>query len=152
MLIGDFNAHSTVWNPGATSRRDAAALEELIEIYELYVNNDSDVPTRSKTTPGKSIIDLAITFPEMEALSAWYVDSEHPTTSDHELIVVEWEEMGRPPSEVSNEVTGWDIAALLADAEASEEAAKMWKRESELREKLTDSCEREEVAEKAVWF
>jgi hypothetical protein len=41
---------------------------------------------------------------------------------------------------------------LLADAEASEEAAKMWKRESELREGLTDSCERENMAEKAVWF
>ena len=89
MLVGDFNAHSAVWNPGTATRRDAAVLEELIEIYELYVNNNSDVPTRPKVSPELSIIDLAITSPEMEALSAWHVDSEHPSDSDHELIVVE---------------------------------------------------------------
>ena len=43
-------------------------LKKLIEIYELYVNNDSDVPTRLKVSLELSIIDLAITSSEMGVL------------------------------------------------------------------------------------
>ena len=53
---------------------------------------------------------------------------------------------------MSKKVTEWDIADLLADAEESEKAATIWKRESECREWLTDRCGEAEIAEEAVWI
>ena len=152
LLIGDFNAHSTVWNPRSRTRANAAPLESLIDIYELFVNNDPEVPTRPKQTPGLSIIDLAITSPELGPLATWYVDSEHSTPSDHELIVVEWDEMGQPIGNQPREVTGWDIEGLLADLDALEAASKDWKSNGEGRPALTDGCVQSDVAEEAAWI
>jgi len=65
----------------------------LIECYSLQVENDLDMPTRPKLTPGISIIDLVLTSQELGPLQLWAVDTEHQTGSDHELIVLEWEKM-----------------------------------------------------------
>jgi len=59
-MLGDFNAHSVVWNPRALTRANAGPLETIIDTYRLFVNNDLDVATRPKNTLGNSIIDLAI--------------------------------------------------------------------------------------------
>lgn len=42
LILGDMNAHSPMWNPHCQTRKNAGPLEELIESYELIVNNDSD--------------------------------------------------------------------------------------------------------------
>ena len=69
-------------------------MEELIETHEILVNNDTDFPTR----PGSreiSIIDLALTSPDLGLLRVWEIPEEYPSLSDHELIVLEWEDKVR---------------------------------------------------------
>ncbi len=46
LIVGDINAHSTMWNPHCRQPKNAGPLEELIEGFELIVNNDTDFPTR----------------------------------------------------------------------------------------------------------
>ena len=45
LIIGDMNADSPMWNPHCRQNVNAGPLEELIESYELIVNNDTDFPT-----------------------------------------------------------------------------------------------------------
>jgi hypothetical protein len=88
LLLGDFNAHSTIWNPRAQARANAGPLEAVIEFYGLYINNDPNAATRPKNSPGVSIIDLALSTQELGPLQSWFIDSCYPTPSDHELIVI----------------------------------------------------------------
>ena len=46
LLSGDMNAHSPSWNPHWVRRQNAVPLEDLIDKYELIVNNNTDYPTR----------------------------------------------------------------------------------------------------------
>ena len=67
LIVGDVNAHSAMWNPHCRQNINAGPLELLIERYELIVNNDTNFPTRP-SSPGISIIDLALTSPELGLL------------------------------------------------------------------------------------
>ncbi|ODM20319.1 hypothetical protein SI65_03372 [Aspergillus cristatus] len=69
LLVGDFNAHSPLWNPLARARVNAGPLEDLIDKAGLYINNELGVSTRLKRTPGISIIDLALTTLRVTPLS-----------------------------------------------------------------------------------
>ena len=152
LLLGDFNAHSPIWNPLANIRTNAGPLESLIEEESLYINNEPGVPTRPKATPGISIIDLALTTVSMGPLQAWMVDRDHSTGSDHELLVMEWatiEHLSEPPS---REVTGWQIQALQADPQNLENAERSWQAYSEQRTQLDDTCSADELAGEAVWI
>ena len=90
LIAGDMNAHSPMWNPRCHQRQYAGPLEELIERYELLVNNDIDVPTRLASR-GVSIIDLALISLDLGLLRVWEIPEEYPSLSDHELILLEWE-------------------------------------------------------------
>ena len=67
MIVGDMNSHSLMWNPLCCQKQNVGPLEQLIEIYKLLVNNDTDFPTQSGSR-GKSIIDLALTSPDLGIL------------------------------------------------------------------------------------
>ena len=67
LIAGDMNAHSPMWNLCCHQRQNAGPLEELIERYELLVNNDTDVPIQLASR-GVSIIDLALTSPDLGLL------------------------------------------------------------------------------------
>lgn len=58
----------------------------------LLVNDDPDYATRPSSA-GISIIDLALTSPELGPLRVWEIPEEYLSLSDHELILVEWDEM-----------------------------------------------------------
>lgn len=88
LIVGDMNAHSTMWNPRCHQKQNAGPLEELIEGYGLIVNNDVDFPTRPASR-GVSIIDLALTSPTLGPLRVWEIPEEYPSISDHELILLE---------------------------------------------------------------
>ena len=57
-------------------------------------------------------------------MATWAIDQDHPTGSDHEAIVLGWEDI-EVPSEVDFDraVTGWQIQALVIDSESLERAA-----------------------------
>jgi Endonuclease-reverse transcriptase len=63
LVLGDFNAHSPLWNPHVGARTNAGPLEAVIEQYELFINNTPGKSTRPKSTPGISVIDLTLTNP-----------------------------------------------------------------------------------------
>ena len=88
LILGDVNAHSTMWNSHCRQSKNANPLKELIESFELVVNNDIDFPTRP-SSQGISIIDLAITSLELGVLQFWEISEEYPSLSDHELILIE---------------------------------------------------------------
>jgi hypothetical protein len=94
----------------------------MIKIFDLHINNIPRVPTRPKRTPGISIIDLAISTPELGPLDSWLVDDEYPTGSDHELILVEWKDLERRATETSKQVTRWQIQSLQANLKALDKA------------------------------
>lgn len=48
LLLGDINAHSPVWNPHCQRRKNAKPLEDLIEIFDLLINNE--IGTNNKTS------------------------------------------------------------------------------------------------------
>ena len=92
LILGDMNARSSIWNPHCRQSINAGPLEELIESYELIVNNDTEFPTRPSSL-GISIIDLALTSPDLGPLRVWEIPDKYPSLSDHELILIEREDI-----------------------------------------------------------
>lgn len=88
IIVGDMNAHSPVWNLHCHKKENAEPLEQLIDTYELIVNNDPDYATRSSSQGSTSIIDLALTSPSLSPLCVWKIPEEYPSLSDHELILL----------------------------------------------------------------
>src|SRR5699024_8586358 len=152
LLVGDFNAHGPLWNPLTRARVNAGPLEDLIDKAGLYINNELGTPTRPKRTPGISIIDLALTTVSMGPLETWTIDQEHPTGSDHELIVMEWPSLERKLTAPSQHITGWQIQTLRANAQALGEAKADWQARTESRPCLGDSCSSEDLAGEAIWI
>jgi ribonuclease HI len=152
ILMGDFNAHSPLWNPQARTRSNAAPLEALIRQHGLQIENDPELPTRPKSSPGISIIDLTLTTREMGALTSWAIHTEHSTGSDHELILLEWPDVAEPTPEISTEITGWQIQTLLEDQDAADKAKAAWEEKAAQRMRLSDSCSSESVVEEAEWL
>ena len=57
------NAHSTMWNSHCHQKQNASPLEDLIDTYELIINNDTDFSTRPLSRRFL-IIDFALTNSE----------------------------------------------------------------------------------------
>ena len=162
LILGDFNAHSPVWNALNSTRKDAETLERLIDRYGLFVNNELDMPTRPYKTrvsqgatrgekePSTSIIDLTISNEALGPLDSWEIGQPGLTTSDHLVIWASWE----PREEESNPqeamVTGWDISTLIRDAERIEAAEHTWKRLISPYLSLTDNCSSREIEKEAI--
>ena len=86
------NVYSPSWNLHCRQRQNAGPLEEPIKTNDLFVNNNTDFPTR----PGSqefSIIDLALTNPNLGILRVWEILVEYSSLSDHNLIFLEWEDL-----------------------------------------------------------
>ena len=152
LLLGDFNAHSPLWNPQVRARVNAGPLENLIDEAGLYINNELGIPTQPKSTPGISIIDLALTTVSMGPLEMWTVDQECPTGSDHELIVMEWTPLEQGITATSQNVTGWQIQTLQANTQALEEAKQDWQTRAQSQPYLGDTCSAEDLAGEAIWI
>jgi hypothetical protein len=61
----------------------------MIKRDDLIVNNDDYQPIRWRKNC-KSIIDLTLSTHTFGALTAWGIDSDRTTTSEHEVIVFAW--------------------------------------------------------------
>ncbi|EED11665.1 hypothetical protein TSTA_108510 [Talaromyces stipitatus ATCC 10500] len=138
LILGDFNAHSPMWNAHIDQRVNARSLEDLITRHDLFINNDPDKPTRPhksrgptassgnetstqnlSTEPRVSIIDLTISNQALGPLSGWEIEGQKLTPSDHVMIWASWEPPAMTITEPTRkEVTGWQIENLLGDKEA----------------------------------
>lgn len=76
ILVGDFNAHDTLWSPKQNPR--GKALSELLLEYGATILNDG-APTMAET---ESSPDITIATPNLSARSEWYT-LDNSCGSDH---------------------------------------------------------------------
>lgn len=149
LIVGDMNAHSSMWNPHCHKRQNAGPLETLIETYELFINNDPDYATRP-SSGGISIIDLALTSPQLGPLRVWEIPEEYPS---HELILVEWEEMEEEKSRSQQgSSTGWNIQKPLDDEQLFSTARTAWIEEGIGRPYLSIESSMQDLDGEVEWF
>ena len=92
LFLRDVNAHSPIWNSHCRGRKNAKPLEDLIEKFNLLINNESGRTTRP-ASDGISIIDLALSTAELGPLTLWEIPDDYPSLSDQELILLRWEDI-----------------------------------------------------------
>jgi ribonuclease HI len=151
LILGDFNAHSPVWNALARSRVNAGPLEDIIERFSLFLNNTPGKATRPKQSPGISIIDLSLSSPALGPLQGWEINGDLSTPSDHEFLVMAWSSPQDRPSH-KKEITGWKIDDLLADSLAKDQAAAAWAQASIQRSILSRQSSIEDLSAEACWI
>ena len=96
----------------------------MIEIYDLIVNNDTDFLT-CLASYGIFIIDLALTSPKLDLLWVWEIPEKYPSFLDHELILMEWEDIQLESQENQQPIKSrWDIQNLLQDKKLLQAAHK----------------------------
>ena len=121
---GDFNAHSSRWDPRCRAQRDAAFWEPVIDENGLEIGNDgrSTHYWAREDHEGESVIDLTLAN---QPIMRWTIlADDHATGSDHEVI--KWElEVDRQEEADHKRVVGWNLAAMTEpDLEAAE---KLWR-------------------------
>ncbi len=122
LIAGDINAHSPVWNPHCHRRQNAFVLEELIDKFSLLINNEPGRPTRP-ASQGVLVIDLALSIVELGLLTLWEIPEEHPSLSDHELILLRWKDADIGLSQPKmGRATGWDIQGLIDNKDQPQNA------------------------------
>ena len=145
-------AYSPMWNPRCYHKQNTGPVEELIEIYELLVNNNTDFPTRL-TSRGVSIIDLALTSPNLGHLRIWEIPEEYSSFSDHELILLEWENIGLECQENQQPaVSGWRIKNLLQDKILWQAAKNEWQKSSLGHDYLSDLSIKKDLDVEVEWL
>ena len=153
LIVGDMNAHSPIWNPHCHTRKNAGPLEGLTDSYESIVNNDPDHATRPLSQGSVSIIDLALTSPSLGPLCIWEIPEEYPSLSDHELILLGWEEMERENSiSPQQNPTGWSIQKLLEDEGLLHVAKTAWMECSINIPYILSTSSKEDLDEEVEWF
>ena len=93
VLLGDFNAHSTVWGCTRSNRR-GSRLEDLILRNDMCILN-TGLPTHIALPSGNtSAIDLSLSSPTLADRFRWRTHS-HPSGSDHYPIWL-WSDTPHP--------------------------------------------------------
>lgn len=124
----------------------------MIKRYELIVNNDTDFPTQL-SSPGISIIDLALTSPDLGPLRIWKIPEEYLSLSDHEFILIKWEEIDIPDQKDTQAViSGWSIKTLLKDDKQLKDAEKDWKKVNRDHHFLDLLCTKQDLDKEVGWF
>ena len=87
VMGADSNGHHTLWNSYKTTAR-GRMICELINKYNLNVENKGNLPTFTNTRNYKSIIDITITNKSATKLiKSWEVEQK-PSLSDHKMITI----------------------------------------------------------------
>lgn len=154
ILFGDFNAHSPIWNPLISTKIEAGPLEQIIENFDLILNNEPGVITRPNARKNKSIIDLTFTTTPIGLLDSWLIEEEYSTPSDHELIVFEWLDLTLNQLKTceKSEITGWNIDKLQKDENQLELAYSHWKDISKNRPLIDNLSNKEDLENEALWI
>lgn len=87
VVLGDFNAKSTVWGGNKTDDR-GKTLSEFIISKNWYIQNECTSLPTFQTVNGRSWIDVTIISPNLiREVQEWTV-LDHPTASDHRYIKI----------------------------------------------------------------
>lgn len=148
------NAYNPMWNFHCQRRKNFEPLEDFIEKYGLIVNNDPDYSTQPASQGGVSIIDLALSSPELGPLCLWEIPEEYPSLSDHKLILLGWEDIEQQiqPCLSKGPPTGWNIQKLLEDATLFQQAKIAWIECSVRRPYISGTSSRLNLDDEVEWF
>jgi hypothetical protein len=98
------------------------------------------------------IIDLTFTTLDIGPLESWAVERDNPTPSDHELIVLEWEDLDKTLIANTGEITGWDIDSLTQDPDALKKAEEYWHHLALDRPKINYNSPEDHLDKEATWI
>ena len=113
-LAGEFNAHSTQWDPRCQVQQNATFWGDLIEEIGLEIGNEGGATHHwiREVHEGKSVIDLTLANRPITKLSI--LSDDHTMGSDH--YVIEWEVDADRDVEADNQwVVGWHLAAMTKE-------------------------------------
>lgn len=151
-FLGDFNAHSPIWNLHCRNRKNAKPLEGLIEKFDLLLNNESGRTTRLVSN-GISILDLALSTVELGFLILWEIPEDYPSLSDHELILLRWEDINHSlHSKMEATPTEWDIQGLIKSPDHLESAYMDWISRSKSRRLVDQISHKKDLDEEVYWI
>ncbi len=138
--------------PHCHQKQNASVLEEIIDQYDLLVNNEPGRATRL-LSQRISIIDLAFSTVELGPLTLWEIPEEYPLLSDHELILLHWEDcdIGVPQQNTSRAI-GWDIQGLVRDTDQLSKARDKWVTKSHEWPILDQRCNRVTLDQEVGWI
>ena len=107
LILGDFNAYSSVWNCLSTDSR-GRIMEEFINLNNLVILND-ERPTRIGYN-SESIIDLSLCSPSISLELDWNI-LDTPLDSDHCPIIIKLPDNHTPPHGTSWNLknANWEI-------------------------------------------
>lgn len=146
------NAHSPSWNPHYTKQQNVGLFEELIDKFELIINNNTDFATRP-ASQGISIIDLALNIGNLGPLILWEILEEYPLLFDHELVLLQWDDLRSDIDTSARLISiGWNIQSLLDDKPRLDKAKDDWKNESYKRPYLNSSNIKDNLNLEVKWF
>lgn len=85
LVIDDMNAYSLIWNLYYQIKKNAKLLKDLIEKFDLFINNKPGQTTRPASKK-ISIIDLVLSIIKLGFLTLWKISKKYPSFFNHELI------------------------------------------------------------------
>lgn len=99
------------------------------------------------------MIDIALTTENLEPLTLWEIPEEYPSLSDHELILLQWEDLSSDASNpISAVSTGWNIQSLLEDKTLLKAAKDEQEKYSSKRPHFTLASSIEHLNHEVLWF
>ena len=99
------------------------------------------------------VIDLSLSTAELGPLALWEIPEEYLSLSDHELIVLRWEDITYKLEKTNpGAITGWDIQDFIQDERGLKAAQNDWIAHTQDRPILSDSCSKQDLDEEVEWM
>lgn len=118
----------------------------------MLINNEPGRTTRLASTE-VLVIDLALSTIEVGPLTLWEIPEDYPSLSDHELILLRWEEIcDGLPEKGAVEPTGWDIQGLIDSPDNLKLAHTEWTLRGKNRNVLGQTCSCNDLDMEVYWF
>jgi ribonuclease HI len=90
IIVGDFNAHNTMWKSDRSDRR-GLYIEKMLEGFN-YVSLNTGIPTYQKTNGGMSVLDLSFASSAIANKCEWSIAENNTWGSDHIACVTRFGE------------------------------------------------------------
>ncbi|KAG5879185.1 hypothetical protein JTB14_038347 [Gonioctena quinquepunctata] len=87
VILGDFNAHNTIWGCLSTNPSGSKLLETFINTSNLVLLNSGEITRINTATGNYSALDLALCHPNVSSTLTWTVLPD-PYGSDHFPIIL----------------------------------------------------------------
>lgn len=98
------------------------------------------------------MIDLALSTAELSLLTLWEILEEYPALSDHELIVLHWENIYQNVTKFStSRITGWNIQNLIENKDQLIIAKAEWEVKSQNQPILQNQCLKKNLDQEVEW-